>query len=102
MEELPLLDRLQRLHKDRGFLVVAINIVPEQNREAVRLIRRRGYSFTALAVPDERWIERHGIEIAPGNVLVDRAGRTVLEPSFYPAEARRFSEREIETLVARH
>jgi hypothetical protein len=64
-------------------------------------MRLHGYPFTALTVPDAAWEDRHGVLSTPLNLLVDRFGRIVLEPSFSSRDARDISAREIEALVAR-
>ena len=101
MEEFPLLEHLVRTHGSRGLTVVSINVDPADDESARELMRVHGYPFTALTVPDAAWKDRHGIRGTPFNLLVDRAGRIVLEPTFNDRDARTIAEREIEALVTR-
>ncbi len=100
MEELPLLERLQRKH-DKSFTVVSINIVPEDNDAALELMRGRGYTFTALSAPDGDWAGRRGIKTAPANFLLDRSGRVVLRPVLNTPAARSIAQAEVEALIGR-
>jgi hypothetical protein len=101
VEEFPLLERLVKKHGSRGFAVVSINVEPADDGSARELMRLHGYPFTALTVPDAAWKDRHGVRSTPFNLLLDRAGRIVLEPTFASRDVRAIAEHEIVALIAR-
>lgn len=85
---------LDRYHARKAkFVLLAINMRPEQDYAVQPFLKQRNFTFTALKVPDGQWAERkYGIESAPGTFLLDGQGQLIYKPG--PVH----SPEELETL----
>ncbi len=75
-EEMKSLDELNRMLKDMGVTVVAVNDFEPKER-VVDFARRHNYSFTILI--DEKGVvsERYRVVVLPTTYIIDREGRAV-------------------------
>ena len=74
VREMPSLERLYRERRDRGFLVLAVNVA-EPKRRLQAYVERQGLSFPVLLDPDSRAFHAWGVKAIPTSLLVDTAGR---------------------------
>lgn len=83
----------------RGFVVVAINIHPEEDHMVKPFFEGNGYDFLPLKATSE-WAEKvYQVVGTPENFLLDREGRIVFNPRIYNTETARTLELEIEALI---
>jgi hypothetical protein len=63
----------------RGFVAFTVNMLPPTNDKAVVIMAKKGYHFTHLAAPTDRWAaETYDANGAPTTVLLDQDGKVVV------------------------
>jgi len=98
--ELPVLQRVLEKYKDRGFVILALNVLPEEAEMVVPYVTKNAPGIRPLQTTAE-WAERsYGVRGIPSNFLVDREGRIVFTPGVIrsPREQRTF-ELQVESLL---
>lgn len=71
-----MLDRFE----SRGFVILAINISPEEAPRVLPFLRNGAYRFIPLSPPADWAKNAFGVEGAPTNMLVDPEGHVVFKP----------------------
>jgi peroxiredoxin len=71
--EIPALEAAYRAHKDRGFVILGVD-VGEPGPVVQTFVRRMGISYVVLLDEQERMLVRYGGLGLPMSVLVDRDG----------------------------
>jgi thiol-disulfide isomerase/thioredoxin len=101
--EYPYFQNVLQKYKDRGFEVLAINGIPEQDDFVIPFLKNNRYSFTPLRVPDEKWAEtNYSVRGYPSNFLIDKEGKVIYK-SFMIGnpEEQRMLELMIEGLLTK-
>jgi len=97
-EELPVLERLFRRHRDRGLVVVGVNIDRSASNMR-RFLARTPVSFPVVHDEGQRIAGRYRPPRMPSSYVVDRRGVVrYVQEGFRAADARTL-EREIESLL---
>jgi hypothetical protein len=71
-----LLDR----YESRGFVILAINIAPDESARVLPFLKNGAYRFVPLSPPAGWAKDVYGVEGAPTNMLLDPEGRVVFKP----------------------
>ncbi len=88
--------------RSRGFEVLGINIVTDEDPLVLSLQKERQFSFVALRMPDKTFASRvYQVTGAPTNFLVDAQGRVMYRPAIHDRETSLTFEAEIELLLGR-
>lgn len=97
--ELPYFGETARKYKLKGFVILAINGVPEQNRLAPGVLKQ--YDIIGLKVPSNKWAERYDhVSGYPTNYLLDTQGRIMAHPDVRSVDALKRLEAQINALLA--
>ncbi len=72
-QELPVLERLYARYRDRGFVVVGVNVDRERANMA-EFVRRFRLTFPVVHDGEHRVADRYGPRTMPSSYLVDRGG----------------------------
>jgi tetratricopeptide (TPR) repeat protein len=88
-------------YASRGFAVLSINIIPEEDELVVPLMKGNGYGFLLLK-SDYAWATKtYKVRGTPTNFLIDTQGRVMFRPFIYdPVTGKKF-ERQVEALLSR-
>ncbi len=100
--EFPTLQRVLDKYKDRGFTILALNVLPEEDAFVMPYLKNNGFTFRALKTGTD-WAEKnYGARGFPSNHLVDAQGRVIFKPGVIRGEdeQRRF-ELQVEALLER-
>jgi thiol-disulfide isomerase/thioredoxin/Tfp pilus assembly protein PilF len=98
--EFPTLQRVLDKYKDRGFVILSLNVLPEEKDFVMPYLTKNRFTFRPLETTTE-WAEKtYGARGFPTNLLVDGDGRIVFKPGIIrsPREQRTF-ELQIESLL---
>jgi peroxiredoxin len=74
--EMPSMESLYQKLKDRGFVVIAVNL-GETNAQVSGFMRRYNLSFTALLDRTSRTGTSYGVQAIPTTYIIDRRGLIV-------------------------
>ena len=99
--EFPTLQRVLEKYKDRGFEILSLNVLPEENDFVMPYLTKNRFTFRPLEATTE-WAEKvYGARGYPTNLLVDGQGRIIFKPGIIrsPREQRMF-ELQIESLLS--
>jgi len=98
--EFPTLQRVLDKYKDRGFVILSLNVLPEENDFVMPYMTKNHFGFRPLETTTEWADQTYGARGFPTNLLVDGAGRIVFKPGIIrsPREQRTF-ELQIEALL---
>jgi thiol-disulfide isomerase/thioredoxin/Tfp pilus assembly protein PilF len=99
--EFPTLQRVLDKYKDRGFEILSLNVLPEENAFVMPYLSKNRFTFHALETTTD-WAEKtYAARGFPTNLLVDPEGRIMFRPGIIrsPREQRTF-ELQIEALLA--
>jgi thiol-disulfide isomerase/thioredoxin len=99
--EFPTLQRVLDTYKDRGFEILSLNVLPEEQAFVMPYLSKNRFTFHALETTTE-WAEKtYAARGFPTNLLVDAEGRIMFKPGIIrsPRERRTF-ELQIEALLA--
>jgi thiol-disulfide isomerase/thioredoxin len=100
--EFPMLQEALTKYGPKGFTVLAINIVTEEDDQVVPLLDESKYGFIALKMPAEDWAKvNYGVKGAPVNFLLDTEGKIIFRPRINDTLSHRAFLKEVELLVAR-
>jgi thiol-disulfide isomerase/thioredoxin len=98
--EFPTLQRVLDKYKDRGFVILSLNVLPEEKDFVMPYLTKNRFGFRPLETTTE-WAEKtYDARGFPTNLLVDADGRIVFKPGIIrsPREQRMF-ELQIESLL---
>lgn len=102
MNEFPLVQEALKKYGSQGFVVLAINIIPDEDADVLPLMKAKGFDFIPLKVPTEDWPrEQYGVNAAPLNFLLDAHGRLIFKPKIADKSTQSRFFGEIETLLKR-
>ncbi|HUL73876.1 MAG TPA: redoxin family protein [Vicinamibacterales bacterium] len=98
--EFPTLQRVLDKFKDRGFVILALNVYPEEDAFVMPYMTNNHFSFRPLKT-DADWAEKnYGARGYPTNALVDAEGRVIFRPGVIRGESeQRTFELQVETLL---
>lgn len=74
--EMPLLERLYQKLKDKGFMILAVDL-QEPASTVARYFKKRGLSFTPLLDIRGNFGRRLGIRVIPSTLILDSKGRLI-------------------------
>ena len=100
--EFPTLQRVLDKYKDRGFAILSLNVLPDEQAFVMPYLTKNRFTFHALETTTE-WAEKtYAARGFPTNLLIDADGRIMFKPGIIrsPREQRTF-ELQIEALLAR-
>jgi peroxiredoxin len=81
-EEMPSMEKLyQRLHDNKGFVMLAVSQDTESRDEVVAYVKKHGYHFDVLLDPKNAVAEAYKVSGVPETFIIDRAGRIVAHHS---------------------
>jgi thiol-disulfide isomerase/thioredoxin len=99
--EFPTLQRVLDKYKDRGFEILSLNVLPDEQAFVMPYLTKNRFTFHALETTTE-WAEKtYAARGFPTNLLIDADGRIMFKPGIIrsPREQRTF-ELQIEALLA--
>jgi len=100
MNEFPLVQEAMKKYSPQGFVVLAINIIPDEDDEVLPLLKSRGFEFIALKMPNKNWArDLYKVNAAPLNFLLDGQGRLIFKPKIADKNTQSRFFGEIETLI---
>jgi thiol-disulfide isomerase/thioredoxin len=100
--EFPMLQEAVTKYGPKGFTVLAINIVTEEDAEVLPVLNAGKYGFVPLKMPTEDWAKvNYGVKGAPVNFLLDTDGKIIFRPRINDTLTHRAFLKEVESLVAR-
>jgi hypothetical protein len=86
----------------RGFVVVTLNTLPDNDAAGQRVMAKKGYRFTHLTTPSNEWAtEVYKFKGAPTTVLLSQEGKVVLRHLGYSLAGIRGMDQAIAALIAR-
>ena len=95
--EFPHLQKLYDKYKDRGFNLVSINILAEQNSMVPDWQHTHQYTFPVLIGAKLEALQRdYDIRATPTHFLLDAKGKVILKQTGYKAGDEKFLEETIE------
>lgn len=99
-QEMPLLDKLYRQYRSKGFQLLGVNI-DNDKKNASNMARKLGVSFPVLFDPEKKTADSYGVSAMPYTVMIDRDGvvRSV-HKGYVPGTEKKY-ENEIRTLLGR-
>jgi thiol-disulfide isomerase/thioredoxin len=99
--EFPTLQRVLAKYQDRGFVILALNVYPDEDVFVMPYLTNNHFTFRALKT-DTDWAEKsYGARGYPTNALVDAAGRVIFKPGVVRGEQeQRTLELQVEMLLA--
>ena len=98
--EFPTLQRVLNKYKDQGFVILALNVLPEEDSFVMPYLRNSGFTFRPLKTTTD-WAEKtYNARGFPTNALVDAQGRIVFKPGVIRgADEERTFELQVEALI---
>lgn len=99
--EFPTLQRVLTKYHDRGFVILALNVFPEEDAFVMPYLTNNHFTFRPLKT-DTDWAEKnYGARGFPTNALVDATGRVIFKPGVVRGEQeQRTFELQVEMLLA--
>ncbi|CAD6879349.1 hypothetical protein [Methylomonas albis] len=86
MQSFPFMGELNRLHKELGLQMVAVNL-DEETQEAEVFLAKARPEFTVAADPQRQCAKDFAVEAMPSSNLIDRKGRLRhIHKGFRPSE----------------
>jgi thiol-disulfide isomerase/thioredoxin/Tfp pilus assembly protein PilF len=100
LNEFPLVQEALKRYGSEGFVVLAINIIPDQDAEVLPLLEAKGFDFIPLKVPTSTWPrEQYSVNAAPMNFLLDAQGRLIFKPKIADQSTQSRFFGEIESML---
>lgn len=97
--ELPYFDEVAKKYQSQGFVILAVNGIPQQNSLVPGVLRN--YHITGLNVPSDKWARQYdNVRGFPTNYLLDSDGRIMAHPRVDSTDALKAFEAQIDTLLA--
>ena len=99
--EFPTLQRVLTKYQDRGFVILALNVYPDEDEFVMPYMTNNHFTFRPLKT-DTDWAEKnYAARGYPTNALVDAAGRVIFKPGVVRGELeQRTLELQVEMLLA--
>ena len=99
--EFPALQRVLTKYADRGLVILALNVYPEEDAFVMPYMTNNHFTFRPLKT-DTDWAEKnYGARGYPTNALVDATGRVIFKPGVVRGEQeQRTFELQVEMLLA--
>lgn len=99
--EFPTLQRVLTKYQGRGFVILALNVFPEEDAFVMPYMTNNHFTFRPLKT-DTDWAEKnYGARGYPTNALVDAKGRVIFKPGVVRGEQeQRTFELQVEMLLA--
>jgi thiol-disulfide isomerase/thioredoxin len=99
--EFPTLQRVLTKYQDRGFVILALNVYPDEDEFVMPYMTNNHFTFRPLKT-DTDWAEKnYAARGYPTNALVDAAGRVIFKPGVVRGEQeQRTLELQVEMLLA--
>lgn len=86
LQSFPFMNELNRLYKDQGLQVMAVNL-DEEAQEAEAFLAKTRPEFTVVADPQRQCAKEFAVEAMPSSFLIDRKGRLrYIHKGFRPGE----------------
>jgi cytochrome oxidase Cu insertion factor (SCO1/SenC/PrrC family) len=99
--ELPHLQELLKKYGAKDFVLVTINIFPDDEKGQL-IMSKQNYGFVNLQAPDSEWVsktyDRHGF---PTTYVLDADGKTIFTHVGYSPQSIEAMDAEIAALLAR-
>jgi thiol-disulfide isomerase/thioredoxin/Tfp pilus assembly protein PilF len=97
--EMPFLNEVAKKYQSRGFAILAINGIPDQNRLAPGVLKN--YDIIGLQVPSNKWADRYDhVHAYPTNYLLDAQGRIMAHPRVSDTHSLKAFETQLDVLLA--
>jgi hypothetical protein len=91
-----------KTYQDKNFVVLAINIHPNEDVQVPGIMKEGGYDFITLKAPAGDWATKtYGIMGTPANFLLDEEGRVIFRPAIHSPETARLFEQEVQSMLDR-
>ena len=97
--EFPQLQKLYEKYRGQGFAMVAINVVPEQDKDVSDWRKKGGYTFPILLSESGFAETNYGIDTQPTNLLLDSDYRMVFRHLGFGRGGEKQIEAEIRELL---
>lgn len=95
------MQRVLDKYKDKGFVVLAVNIHPPEDDFVLPFLANNHYDFIPLKSPDKDWAEKvYKIRGTPTNFLIAKDGRVIFKPRIYDKDTERVLELQLDALLA--
>ncbi len=103
LAEFPRVQDVLKKYKDKGFVVLAINTMPNEDNQVLEIMQKNGYGFIPLKSPEAGWSSKiYNVYGTPSNFLLDGEGRVVFTPSVHDAESEHVFDQEVGLLIQRN
>ncbi len=86
-------------YRDKGLVVVTVNISTKQNDQVLPFLKEKGYTFAAYKANLEV-IQNYEVNGVPAEFVIDKSGRVVERIRLASDERERAFERLVEKLLA--
>jgi thiol-disulfide isomerase/thioredoxin len=96
----PYLQQVLSKYKDRGVVVLAINVAKEQETEVIPYLKSKGYGFIPLKGTNEWALSHYHVRSYPTTFLIGSDGRVYFRPRTDDRFEERTTELEVEELLA--
>lgn len=98
--EFPTLQRVLDKYKGQGFVILALNVLPEEDAFVMPYMRNNHFTFRPLKTTTD-WAEKtYNARGFPTNALIDAQGRIVFKPGVVRgAEEERTFELQVQALL---
>ena len=99
-QEMPLLDKLYRQYRNKGFQLLGVNI-DNDRKNAGNMASKLRVSFPVLFDPEKKVADSYGVSAMPYTVMIDRDGvvRSV-HKGYVPGTEKKYED-EIRSLLGR-
>jgi thiol-disulfide isomerase/thioredoxin len=97
--EMPFLNEVAKKYRSRGFAILAINGIPDQNRLAPGVLKN--YDLIGPQVASNKWADRYDHAHAyPTNYSLDAQGRIMAHPRVSDTHSLKAFETQLDVLLA--
>ena len=101
-DEFPYFETMLKKYRARGFEIIGINFVPDEDNQVMIFINQTRSNWIPLKTPGPKWArDNYGVFAAPTNFLLDGEGRIIFQPIIRDDYSARTTERQIELLLDR-
>lgn len=98
-ESFPVMDQLQGMYGEQGFVVIAVN-VDEKKSDMEDFLKEHKVSFAVVRDAKQKLVEKAGISTMPGSFLIGRDGKVAfIHSGFHGQETTKQYQHEIESLT---
>ena len=98
--EFPYLRAAMEKYKSQGLEIVFINMFPDQDSQAISVLKEHQMDVISLKIPTNNWAkDEYGIYAAPTNFLIDTEGKIIFQPEARNAVEARDFDKQLELLI---